>query len=812
MNKLKKFLYGLLLSLGSLILLLIFASAVIILLEIRVELNTVRKPVETALEKTLGRKVHFNGDISLIPTLWPTLEVQSVQIDNPPHWQQDVFANADLMRIQLGLFALLEQKIHLGEVTVKGITVNLENNLEGEPNWLFGRAEEMPDDLKEVTTDDGVAITFEGVNELVFKNITVHYQDRKLRRRLRFHMTKMEGSGAQSEDPFEIFIEGDFQHKPFQLQLNGGSIQDLRDRTKDWPLEILANIAGTPIKIKGSLLRSAEPELHAELTMGHIDIGATFDWLGLTEDIQAGTDALAIKTELRGKSLSELLALSGFRVTIDKAVWTLTDVNTKAQLPILVEKGRLIINPGKPALLTLDSRIGVDPVLIQIKGSKLTNYGVPNKKQPLKIKVQGEATALTLESGFYLPIGQKKSLDFYMKLEGDRLDRLDRLLKIDLPPVGPYSLAGDFSINPQGYAINNLLLRVAGSHLGGSLSFATTVSPPKLDVKLESKRMQINDFNLEGWSARGQEKEESAAKTGGESIQKEDGEEVRKLLSPEVFESLDASLDVQVREVLSGADQLGKGSLLLKLDQGRLRIKPIKVEVPGGDAELHAEIYPTHKYVEVGLLAKLDKFDYGIFARRIDENSDAAGKLSLDVDLNAKVTDKRYLLANGSGHFDFAVWPENTSAEVFDLWAVNLLNAVVSETDKEKQSKLNCAIAGFRLNDGIMEQKVLFVDTSRMRIQGTAGVNFKKKEIELYVEPKAKRPEFFSLATPVRISGQFKDFGIGINPLHVAGSAIKFVTSPVIVPFHRLFTKDAPADGIEACETAWKMRNNSVKK
>lgn len=812
MKKLKKFVYGLLLGISSLVLMLVIASAVIVLLEIRIELNAFRKPVEVALEKALDRKVRFSGDISLIPTLWPTLEVQNVQIDNPRNWKQGVFADAELVRIQLGLLPMLKRKIHLGEVTVKGISVNLQNNLQGTPNWLFDIAEDTAAPAQEVTTDDGVAITYEGVNKLVFENISIHYQDQKLSRRFRFLLATVKGSGAQTEEPFDLYIEGEFQDKHYQLQMTGGSIQDLRDKNQNWPIQIMADIAGTPVNIKGTLEREAEPEVHAEMTIGHVDIGATLAWLKIATDIEASSESMSITTELRGKSLSELLSLSRFRFAVDHAVWTLTDPNTNAQLPITVNEGQLVFNPGRPVLLSLNSRIGPNPVLIQIKSSKLSDFGRENKKHPLKIKVQGNATALTLESGFFLPIGSKDHLDFTLLLQGDRLDRLDQLLKIDLPPVGPYSLAGGFSVNPQGYAISDLLLRVVDSDLRGDLSFITTETPPKLTVQLESNRLQVNDFNLEGWSARGEESDQEKEKTDGPESGKKDEENIRKLLSPEVFESLNADVNIQVREVLSGADVLGRGTLRLSLEQGRLSMNPLKVKVPGGDAELQLELFPTTRYVEVGLLAKLDRFDYGILARRIDEKSEAAGKLSLDVDLTAKVEDKRYLLAHGTGHFDFAVWPANMNAEVFDLWAVNLLNAVVSETDKEEQSRVNCAIAGFRLNDGLMKQKVLFVDTSRMQIQGTADVDFKKKEIELYVEPKAKRPEFFSLATPVRISGQFEDFGIGVNPLHVAGSAIKFVTSPVVVPFHRLFTRDAPADGISACSSAWSQRNNPAEK
>ena len=76
-------------------------------------------------------------------------------------------------------------------------------------------------------------------------------------------------------------------------------------------------------------------------------------------------------------------------------------------------------------------------------------------------------------------------------------------------------------------------------------------------------------------------------------------------------------------------------------------------------------------------------------------------------------------------------------------------------------------------------------------------------KIDVLAVPKPKRPEFFSLATPVRIRGSFSDFGIGINKLSLAKTAVSFVTSPVTVPFKRLFTAEVPADGKRACEQAW---------
>ena len=821
MQGLKKIVSGLLWAIGGLFILLLIASAIVNALGLQVPLNSLRTPIEVAFEKATGRKVHFRGDLHLILTLWPTLEIQQVQIDNPPNWQQGVFADADLIRAQLGLFPLLKREIHLGEVTVNGISINLQNNQQGNPNWLFNTAEEelrQTQEVNEVNTDEGAFISFEALNELALEDVTLNYQDQKLNHRLSFRLDKMKGN-IIPDQPLKLDIEGYLEKKHYKLQLAGGSLSDLRDRTMNWPVQIKGDIAGTPINLEGHLVRENEPELHAELTMGHVDIGASLAWLKIANDIEASTDALTIKTELRGQSLSELLALSKVNLTVDRAVWTLTDANTQAKLPIIIRQGHLSIKPEKPVLLTLDSLIDKEPVLIHIKGSKLADYWVENKQYPLQIKLQGIGADLTFKSLFSLPVSKKK-LSFSVDLKGEQLDSFNQLFNVDLPPIGPYSLIGSFSITPQGYRIKDLLLQVGSSHLLGNLTLAMNEKPPKLALQLESKRIQINDFDLQGWSSAGKEADfpassdiESQDLQADQEAQDKRTGKVRKLLSPEVFQSLVASIDVQAKEVLSGKDVLGKGQLLLTLDQGRLSLQRLFVELPGGDAEMQAEIYPTSQNIEVSLSAKVDKFDYGILASRIDEKSKTFGKLSLDVGLTSKVKEMQDLLANGNGHFDFAVLPGDMDADVFDLWAVNLLSAVVSRTDKDSSSTVNCVVASFSLNDGLMQQNVLFADTSKIQIEGEAEVNFKSQEIKLYVAPKAKKAEFFSLATPVKVTGSFEDFGIGINPAQLAGSVLNFVVSPVFVPVSRLVIKSAAADadGKEACAYAWKMRNPTLE-
>jgi len=121
--------------------------------------------------------------------------------------------------------------------------------------------------------------------------------------------------------------------------------------------------------------------------------------------------------------------------------------------------------------------------------------------------------------------------------------------------------------------------------------------------------------------------------------------------------------------------------------------------------------------------------------------------------------------------------------------------------DKEKTSKVNCIIGRYSLKDGLLRENKMVIDTTRMRVKGDAKVDFKKEDVYLYLKSSGKRPEFFSLATPIEVKGKIADFKIGVAPGGLIGTSIRFITSPLHVPLRRLFSENLPPDGSDVCES-----------
>jgi uncharacterized protein involved in outer membrane biogenesis len=252
--------------------------------------------------------------------------------------------------------------------------------------------------------------------------------------------------------------------------------------------------------------------------------------------------------------------------------------------------------------------------------------------------------------------------------------------------------------------------------------------------------------------------------------------------------------------VRSGKDVLGSGKLDARLLKGRAEIGPVIVAMPGGEAKLQLSYEPREQDVLADLKVDIDRFDYGVIGRRLKPESDLGGRFSLKMDVNSRASRLSQMLAHGNGNIDIAVWPEKLPSGVFDLWAVNLFVALLPTLDPSNVSVVNCAVGRFTLNDGKLAQRQLVIDTTRMRVNGEAQVNFADERLRVRMQPQAKTAQFLSLATPIEVTGSLDQFKVGPNPGDVMQTIVRLATSIFWVPIQKLMGEKLPADGADVCK------------
>ena len=549
-------------------------------------------------------------------------------------------------------------------------------------------------------------------------------------------------------------------------------------------------------KFEGAILldlRSQQPHSVLWLSSAAMNIGSVLKKLGIAKNIDVNVDHLRLQLDLHSSRLGKLLAQSDLSLDFEGGHLTLHDVNTGGKMVIAIDNGELKSAAGAPVSLGLRGALDNAPVSIGIETANAVDLINPKLSIPFKLNASLAGATLKLAGDIDRPF-EKTDIELALEMSGSRLDNLDVLAHTSLPPWGPWSATGKFHMSPAGYEVSSLLLKVGSSELNGHGKVDTKVTPPRIDIELTAPTIQLDDFRFGAWSP------EKNAQSVKES--QEDGkttEQAQQLLSSEVLKRQNAHFVVRVDQVISGHDMLGNGSLDARLENGHAVIGPVVINTPGGSASLLMGYDPGEKDVAFSLHAEANHFDYGILARRIDKKSEMQGTFSLNVNISARAHYLSELLRYGKGNIDFEVWPENMKSGLLDIWAVNVLMALLPAIDSSNESVVNCAIGRFVLADGRLSDKTILIDTSRMRVTGKGGVDLAKEDIQLKMQPHAKTPQFLSFSIPVELSGNINDFHVGVSPADLLGTVGQLVTSVIWVPLQTLLGKETPADGRDVC-------------
>ena len=456
---------------------------------------------------------------------------------------------------------------------------------------------------------------------------------------------------------------------------------------------------------------------------------------------------------------------------------------------------------GEPMSLKMKGTLREEPYALSIAASSLKEFlAMAHTRVDLQIDIAGTRIEF---GGFTDRLGRNLRTELELAVRGDRLDSLNRLLDMDLPPLEKYSFDAGVVARPGKLEMTGMSLRVGESILSGTALLDETAQPPVVSLDLVSDSLQLRDFDTGDWSP---EPEPDSEPASADTTPTEDAQPAPakppKPLSPEALQRLNARLSLSVKEVLSGTDNFGGGEFKATLQDGRLSIDPLQLESGEQSVLLRVSVKPSRELSDASLRVLAENIDLAALIRLLEPDSDVGGVLNVDVDVQTEASRFQDLLANANGYFDISAVPENLQSGLVDLWAVNLLASVVDSAVKgDDAPQINCLLSRWSLEDGRMKAQQLAVDTSRIRICAGGRVDFGERRIKLSAWPKAKRPEFFSLATPLKVKGTFDDFGVGLKggAVAVGTTAVGFVISPITTPFKRLLRDDLPEDGGDMC-------------
>jgi hypothetical protein len=611
--------------------------------------------------------------------------------------------------------------------------------------------------------------------------------------------------GARGDAPaFPVAIDlpdADIDVKLQRLRLGRADLEDLAfvARTRDGrslPASITGKVAGAPFAASVELdLQARPPMANLNLSAGAVDIGALLRGLGVADDIEGHVQALRLNLRGSGGSLGEWVGRSAIDARVYGGSLTVLGAAQRAVAEIRVIEARVGAMAGEPVRARLDGAIDQTPVTIDVTSGTLADFASDASRVPFALAARAAGAQLTLDGEVTLPLGSGGHLSFEM--HGDRLDSLSELARVELPPWGPWSLAGPLRMTPTGYELQGLRVGVGRSRLDGSGRLDLSGPRPSLDVQVTAPSIQLDDFPMPERLV-----EPSVPSGDGRGLRDAASRSARRtetLLSSAFLRRLDATVDVKAKEVLSGEDRLADGALRVKLEEGRLHLDPVVVNLPGGAVRLSVAYDLKDTEVEFAVAAYIERFDYGIIARRMGRANDMRGLFSLNVELAGTAPSLDTIMRSASGRVDFVVWPTELRSGVFNLWSANLVLQLLPLIDPRVRPEVNCIFGRFDLEEGNLNDDKIVIDTSAVRIRGTGHANLATEELEFVFRPRAKGFALFRLQTPLRVTGTLGDQRFGFERSDVVESVLRLVASPILLPIEWLTLGPLPRDGADVC-------------
>ena len=456
---------------------------------------------------------------------------------------------------------------------------------------------------------------------------------------------------------------------------------------------------------------------------------------------------------------------------------------------------------GDPMQLDMRGELLDEAFTLNLRASSLAGFlAMTDAKLGVDVEIAGTTLAFT---GHSEALRGNRSTRLKLAAKGADLSSLDDLLHLDLPPIKDYQITADLHATPRKLELSTLELIVKDSKLVGSAVVDRSSAHPVARINLTAHHIQLQDFDTGDWTAEGgaPDPTDSTAEASVSAPPRDEAVKREKLLSGEALRRADIELTAKVEEVRSGEDYLGSADLAATLRGGRIELAPLHLQLPQASILVKASLKPGMEASEASLRVQIKNFDFGVLSRLSDPASKVGGTLNVDLDVSSYASNTN-IMGGANGYFDISAQPTGLNSGIVDLWAVNLLSSVVTSAIKDQDaSTVNCVVSRFNLENGVMTAQQLAVDTSRIRICGEGQLSFADRDFKLVAEPKAKRAEFFGLATPLKIKGEFDDFRVSMKggALSLGSTAVKFVISPVTTPFKRLFQKDLPVDGADIC-------------
>ncbi len=558
------------------------------------------------------------------------------------------------------------------------------------------------------------------------------------------------------------------------------------------------------VNLEGALnvdMRAPSALLDYRVNMKNLDVGRLMKAMKLSDTVDAHVEQADMHFKSRGATLRELVGNMSVDSTLRFLRWSFVAGPKSRTFEIALSEVDLHAARGADTIWETRGALNGFPLNARLKTPNLRDVFDQNAPLPLQLIIASRNDITMLDLTAYPETGDGLRSEILLSGRYSNDENVD--LSTLPSPLEDYSLRTDLLLRKNEYLASDIDVRVGSSKATGTFRVEPAGRGFLLSLDAGSTFLETDD--LVRWVREYREMREFM--TAPEEADPGEAPVSAGLLTlvdqylEEFIGENTWDMQVEISELRSGGSLLGEAAFGLHVHDRGVVLDPATIKLPGGDVSIKYSSAGQNSGWDYRLDVDIDRLEYGGLLRLYDPDSTAEGVIHLDTALHSHAQGPEDSVNHLEGTIDLAVFPENAGARFLDLWASNLILALLPFGENQ-QKKLNCMVARFEVENGVMTSRNTFLDSTDIIVRARGDIDLARRQLDLLAVPQAKREKFLSVSAPIKATGPFDDFSVRVVSGSFIITMVRWYYGLIYVPWKWLTGERFPADGIATCYRA----------
>lgn len=750
--------------------------------------------IAEAVKQATGRDLTINGRIGLGFSLHPTVEVRDAALSNPPGFSRPEMARIGELDVRLDLLPLLHGQIAIERLVLSKPDILLETGAKGVPNWRF---EPQPPAVAVQATPGApakaakpLAVT---LNEIRIEDGVVAYRDDRTGHVATVSVQTLSAEGSGPDGPLQIAGKGAINGVAIGLEGKTGSAAALQNPAggKPWPVDIVLTAAGARLAVQGTVARPMAGEGYDLAVKATVpDLGALRPIVPHAKLPPLKDIALAAHVADQGGKLPAVSAL-----TLTSGGGDMSSVLPGMALQRLNVSMPALDRPVKAELAATYAGAPVTAVANIGAPAKLIT-GQPAGPFPIDITAKAAEANVSVKGGVADP-AHLSGLDVALHADAADLSALSPLVGTALPKLTGFRFDGQVREAQGGLAkgvsFSGLTLKSAQADAAGDLAVGFG-SVPALRGKLTSERVDADALR----AAMPKPAAPAGAAPAAVAPAPAHPEPARgpgpvipdtKLPWAELRRA-DADVTLAVNTLVTGGETWRAVSGHLVLQEGKLRVSPLKATMPAGAVDMSVEADATQTAPPVAVRLQAPSIAVQALLSLLGQSAYARGNAAISADLRGAGASPHAIAASLDGTFSLTMGGGEIDSRLLE----KTLGPVIARTNPTAllgqggTSQIRCLAVRAVAQKGTATLNPLVLSSSQITVEGSGTLNLGAETMDLHLRPQG-RIGGTGFEVPVTMTGSFRDPHVALNATGAAHGIEAIIGA---------FSKDPKQPGVAA--------------